>query len=275
MPVIITLVIVVLLGVLAWFAYSIFILHKPALNTSTTNPTAQTAPSSQNTSAETNSVLAPTTTPTTAPTTPPATPLSFTHVSLFKIPADQVLTISFSSGVAQSAADLESYSQKITSLVATAKKTATLIEIDAQNTQSQAASMNDLLTEANASILSPTVLAADFNPDATFFVYRDKNGVWPGYILSLASGKNWSSVSGDAKSIESSGSIANLFLTNVGTQSTTGFTNITISGSSARTVAFTGGSVPASFVYGWMTDHQYFIISTSQDGYAVALKRLE
>jgi hypothetical protein len=74
--------------------------------------------------------------------------------------------------------------------------------------------------------------------------------------------------------MESSPDIANLFLTNVGAPSTMGFVDGTVGSSSVRILSFPAAKVPTSFVYGWTADHQYLVLSTSQDGYAAAVSRL-
>lgn len=267
-----------------WFGYS----YLTADHSAAPNPQAPAAPSSTQT--QSNSALAPTTTPvvalaqvqtpSSASTTTASSPASaalFTHVSVFKIPADQTLAISFSAGAAQSASDLESYSQKITSLVATAKPSATFLEIDAKNTQDKDASINDLFSAASAPVLSSQILAADFKPDATFFVYRDKNGLWPGYVLQVAplAGEAGKTLQNNAQAIEQSEVIPGLFLANPGTPSPNGFSSSTIAGLPVRILSFTGGTVPSTFVYGWANNNQYLILSTSPAGFADAVKHLQ
>jgi hypothetical protein len=203
----------------------------------------------------------------------PATPL-FMHISLFKKPADQtlVLTLGAGGGTAASATDLQTFNQKLGTVLASANKAATMIEISVMATDGHGISVSDLLAQANAQVLDPSLLAAHFNPDATFFVYRDKGGFWPGYVLSLKPGENWLFSKGDAAKLESSPSLPNFFLGNVGSPSAGGFTDKTVSSTAVRELAFSGSASSGIFVYGWYKT--YFIISTSEGGFLSAMDRL-
>jgi hypothetical protein len=211
--------------------------------------------------------------PAVASSTTPSFTTPFTHVSLFEVPADQTLTFALSTTTsATSSASLLSFNQKLSALLATAKKTSTMIEIDAQDGSGNALSIETLLGEANESVIDPSLLATNFNPDATFFVYRDKNGSWPGYVLSLQTGKNALSLQSDVAELESSPGVANFFLTNPGAPSTDGFTSSIIASTTVRILPFLTASVPTYFVYGWSNND--LILSTSQDGFAAAIAHL-
>ncbi len=197
----------------------------------------------------------------------------FTHVSLFMKPADQTLALTLSSGgPAQTAADLESFNQKLTALLAEAKKSAALIEINVAGTDGNGVAVGDILSEENAAVLDPQFLAAHFSPDATFFIYQDANGFWPGYVLALQPGENWLYLENDVAKLESSPAIANFFLTDVGSPAASGFTDSTVNGTAVRVLAYPGANPPAAFVYGWYGSR--LILSASRGGFAAALAHL-
>ncbi len=206
----------------------------------------------------------------TASASGPAAP--FMHKSLFKRPADQTLTLALSAGgVATGAADLQTFNQKLSSLLAAANKNTGMIEVDMQTPDGHGVAVSDLLAQANAGILNAQALA-HFNPDATFFVYRDKSGFSPGIVLSLKSGDNWLYAKNDVAQLESSPDIVNLFLQNVGTPAGSGFADSAISSTAVRVLSFPNATPPAYFIYGWyQTD---LILSTSENGFTAATKRL-
>lgn len=274
---VLVLVVIAILAVAGWFAYTVFLGNRQPAQTSQSQqqqPPAQATATGTTTTTQSSSnegtvpVLALGTT--TAGATTSAAP--FTHVSFFKTPADQVLKLSLASSS-------QSFNQQLSTLLGTANKNSTLLEVDVKDASGNPASVNELLAAQSGEVLNPLTLASDFNPDATFFVYRDKNGFWPGYVIALAPNETWVSVeSGVQQAIESpsaTGNIANLFIAaNIGTPSADGFTDSIIASSSVRVLPFFGGTIPAYFVYGWTSDHAYLIVSTSQNGFAAALARL-
>ena len=202
-----------------------------------------------------------------------SSPAIFTHVSLFKEPADSTVTYSFpQGGVAQTSNDLQTYNQQILTALAGAKKGANLIEIDVKGTDGNDMSIEGLLSEAGAEVIDPNFLSAHFNPDATFFAYRNSNGFWPGYVIALRSGENQTLLKSGAQTIESSTEISNIFLTAVtGTASPSGFTDAVIGSTTIRMLNF-NGTTSTSFIYGWFRN--YLILSTSRDGFLQVVARL-
>lgn len=257
---------VAILGFLGWLAYGMY-----AQNTAPSANTLAPGEPQPNTAETTTQPIA---SPPASPqnNTPPA---SFTHQSVFKKPADQVLTfMSGAGGTSQGATDLQTYSQKLLALLNSAKKSATLLEIDAKGTDGKDLGVNELLAQANAQIINPQFLSMHFRNDATFFVYQDANGFWPGYVITPNLGENWLYLQSDIQKLESSPNIANLFLINAGVPSSDGFTDSTISGTPVRVLPLMGGTIPAYFVYGWAGNHAYMILCTSQNGFAAAMARL-
>jgi hypothetical protein len=196
-----------------------------------------------------------------------------THVSFFKKPADGAVTLTLSSGGATaSAADLQTFNQKL--LAALANTTGTLMEVVAKGSDGKDLSAANVLAQANNEVLDPQFLTAHFTPDMTFFVYRDKAGLWPGYVLSLNPSENWLFLKNDVAKIESSPNIGNFFLTDPGAPARSGFTDSAISGTTVRELPFTNAGTNAAdtFVYGWYQG--YLLVSASANGFAAAIARL-
>ena len=220
--------------------------------------------------AATTSAPAPVAAP--VPMNPPVTTGPFIHATLFRKQADQTLLLTLSlGGAATTAQDLESFSQKLSGLLAGANKNARMIEVAMEGTDGHGVAAGDVLAQANASFLSAQALA-DFNPDATFFAYQDQNGFWPGMVLALNPGNNWLFAENDVQPLESSPAFANLFLSNVGAPAAGGFTAGTVGSTTVRSVAFPNANPPATFLYGWY--QSYLIISTSRNGFAAAMNLL-
>jgi len=255
-----------LIGLAGYFVYTIFLKNGSGAPQATT----QNRPVVGSGTSSGNGTQAPAANPAAQESTP-IVPAVFTHISLFKKPADQTLAITLSSGgAASSAADLQTFNQKISGLIK--NRTSTFMEIAIKSADGRDLGIGEILSQANAEVINTQTLAAHFNPDATFFVYRDKNGFWPGYVISLKQGENWLFSGSDVKNLESSPSITNLFLDNMGKPSADGFTDSTISGIAVRVLPFLDTGIPAYFTYGWVrTD---LILSTSQGGFAQALSRL-
>jgi flagellar basal body-associated protein FliL len=196
----------------------------------------------------------------------------FVHVSLFREPADSTVTFSLPQSGAETANDLQTYDQRVLTVLSAVDKKANFVEIKAKDADGNDVSIEELLSLADAGILDSNFLAAHFNPDATFFAYRDQTGFWPGYVLALRPGENQLSLKSGVKAIESSTKIGNIFLTDAGVASPSGFTDAVIANATVRVLNFTGAK-SASFVYGWF--QSYLIISASQSGFAQAVAHLQ
>lgn len=276
----VTIAALAVLGLLGYFAYQMFFLKPAPPATQTSSGQTGAVPVQGN--AAQNTATMPTPTPTSTPAAPVAAPAAsapapFIHASLFKTPADQTLILTLpaasAAGAASSAADLQTFNQKVSALLAAqASKNAAVIEIIVQTADHHGVPVGDLWAQANAAVVSPQLLAAHFNPDATFFVYQDKNGFWPAYVLSLKAGENWLFSQSDIANLESSPGISNFFLTNVGAPSAKGFTDSTVSSAAVRVLPFPSATPPATFIYGWYKND--LIMSASQAGFAAAMVRL-
>ena len=258
---------IIALGVAGYFAYKAFYGAAPQLPGTNTNSGAAAPASSGTTPATSNNGQPPATT-----NVVPAAAQNIVHVSVFKKPVDQTITVSFpADGTVQSSADLESYSQKLSSALAAVSKTPSFVEIDAKFSDGHDLGINDLLAKAGAQVLGPQFLAAHFSPDATYFAYHDKNGFWPGYVLTLNAGENWLFLKNDVQKLETSPALSNMFLGSVGSASGKTFVDGTVASTTVRTLAFSG-SPAATFVYGWTGN--YLVLSTSPDGFSQAVARL-
>lgn len=244
------------IALVGYFVYAIFFANGTAQQPATT---AQPVPTSS--------------TPSANPTANPVATGPFTHASLFRKPADQVLTLTLLSGsAASSAADLQTFNQKLTALLTSADKNATFIEINVKDSAGNGVAISDILAEEDAQVLDPQFLAAHFNQDATFFVYREKGGFWPGFVLSLKRGENWLFLGSDVQKLESSPAIANFYLQDVGTPAASGFTDATASSTAVRILSFPSAGPSTSFVYGWYQAR--LVLSTSENGFIQAIDRL-
>ena len=209
-------------------------------------------------------------------------PVAFVHASLFRQPVDSTVTFSLPhGGAAATANNLQTYDQQVLEMLSNVNKSANFIEIDAKNGDGNDMSIEELLSDSDAEIFDPDFLAAHFNPDATFFAYRDSGGFWPGYVIALRRGENEFSVESSTQAIESSAKIRNIFLATVGAASPSGFADAVLAGTAVRVLNFTGSPSSAgfergepSFVYGWVFPG-YLVLSTSEDGFAQAVARLQ
>ena len=192
---------------------------------------------------------------------------SFIHQSPFKIPADNLLSLTVDT-TAQNAADLKTYTQELKDVVDTDHASA-FMEISVAGADGRNLTANDMLSAVGTIVWAPGFLADHFSPDPTVFAYRDKNGIWPGYVFKLKPGENWLFVKNDAAQLEGSSAIESFFIASPGNKIAGGFKDVLLGGEPARSVLFTSG---ASFVYGWSGG--YLIVSTSGDGFTEALKRL-
>jgi flagellar basal body-associated protein FliL len=265
-PILIVAVVAILaIGGVSYFAYITFFngsTSQQPSSTTTQTPAQNTAPLVATTTASSS----PSATSNTSATTPASMELAVKHVSLFKKPADQIITITLTTS------NSTNYRKAMVSSLAEINPASSMIEIDPQANDGKNLNISGLLAAAASTLLNSQVLA-DFNPDATFYVYRDSNGTWPGYILELSSGETQTAVAASVKQLEQSSNIGNVFLTDPGTPSSDGFTDTTIASLPVRVLPFEGIAAPSYFTYGW--DGNYLILSTSQNGFAAAVANLE
>lgn len=240
--------IVLVLAAVFYFAFPLFIHEKD--NTSLGGGVASTTP--------------------TLPVVPPSVTIStFNHQSLFKKTPDRVVSLRLVYP-ARAITDLETYNQKLLAALPTDKSpSSTLIEVELKKEDGTALAVSQFFNVAGMKFLNEDFLAANFNPDFTAFVYKTKDGFWPGLVIRPQGGKNWILLKPGVIKLEEGRDIETLFLTNPGDKSGE-FEDISVSGQLARSLKFKNQQ--ASFVYGWF--HDYLIISTSLEGLKDAIGRL-
>jgi len=253
---IIVLVALALLGAIIYFSYQLFF-NRPSVGTTPPPEQNATAPAPQ-----------PPVQPPPPPTTPPIAQQGFVHRSLFSKPADQVLTLAVR-GTVESASDLQTFGQKVTNLLAAAKPAANLFEINIKNVDGKDLDVNEEMALADTAMIDQQFLSTHFNLDATFFIYKDKEGFWPGLITSLKPTENWLFLKNDVAKLEKSPKINNFFLSFPGDK-IGDFKDDVVSGQPVRTLTFTAPG--AIFIYGWFRGN--LILSTSEEGLKQALARL-
>lgn len=248
----IIIVAVVLLAAIAYFAYQIFFVH-PNLTVKTPAPMPPAPP------------------PPAAVLPPPSGVSSFVHKSFFKIPADTLLTLTIQT-TAQNAGDLQTFSQGLTNLISTANPKGNFFEINVKGGDGNDLNASDIMKAEDAAVIDPQFFAAHFVADATFFIYKDKNGLWPGYVLGLQPKDNWLFVKNDVAKLETSPKLENFFLVSPGTPSPEGFKDMIEAGQPARVLRFSSATASSTFVYGFF--HNYLVLSTSEDGLMQAIGKL-
>ena len=119
-------------------------------------------------------------------------------------------------------------------------------------------------------VLEEREIAESFSPDFAFFLHRDKDGVWPGYVFRLREGETPLLLQPRIARIEGHVStIGNFFLTVPGSPQGE-FADIQLSGQPLRALAFERPG--AVFTYGWFHGN-YLIMSASFEGLRQALAR--
>ncbi len=191
--------------------------------------------------------------------------LAAPHASLFTTPADQIITVDFTGTTSAT------YRKTVNTSLGAIKSASTIVEIDSTVADGNNLSLQGLLSVAGGSIFNTSTLA-NLRPDTTFFIYLDKNGLWPGYVIAVNPGQSTSSIAANIQQLESSSNIKNLYLTDPGTPSSDGFTDSATAGTIVRILPFTGLSIPSYFTYGWYKN--YLIVSTSRNGFGAAIAKL-
>lgn len=187
----------------------------------------------------------------------------------FRIPADAETSILLSREAAHTAEDLLTFSQKLQARLNDIPVSKKFIEVNFQKDGPKPADALFFMSFSGIQIIDPQVLEDNFFPNITAFVYRDRNGEWPGYIFKLLPGKNQRAVASEVQLIERSPVLSGLFLEDAGNASGS-FESVTRLNIPIR---FQNYTLPGAVVsYGW--EDRYFIISTSLDGMTEALRRL-
>ena len=199
-----------------------------------------------------------TTTAATSTVTGPQYETVVSHVSLFKTSADT------SSELTLAAVTLDAVKSGIKS---NPVDVPLLKEIVFKNNLGKVYAMS-----AIAPLFMPTLFTASttalFAPDATFFTYIDKTGVWPGMVLKLAGGADAAAAKAAIKTLETGNEFSSLFLTDPGTAGR--WKDGKVSTFIARYVPFSTKGI--AFSYAWLNNN--LVISTSYAGAQAAAAKL-
>ena len=123
-----------------------------------------------------------------------------------------------------------------------------------------------------APLFAPNVFNATtssyFEPDASFFTYIDKTGVWPGMVLKLATGADITNAKAAIAQLESNNDFLSFFLSNPGTAGR--WRDGKVGSYIARYVSFSPSNI--AFSYTWVNNT--LVISTSYAGAQSAATKL-
>ncbi len=194
--------------------------------------------------------------------------LTFQHQSFFKQPTDGTLILKISS----STSSFKENSRQLAPFLSALGASSTLLfEIVLQSPANQPIPAADFFSLIKADILDRDFLVSDFNQDFTLFLYKDKNGLWPGYILQLKTTQNPLLLRDKTRQIENvSSSWSSIFLQPPTIMPAAQFQDALVAGQPVRVLNSEKG---AALSYGWFFN-KYLIISTSLDGLKQALGRL-
>lgn len=186
----------------------------------------------------------------------------FEHKSFLGQPVDGVFALTISSPINGFSAENDQIKSFVSDL------SGSFFEITPQDSSGQPLSAKNFFSSIGANIFEPAFVGANFNPDFTIFLHRDKNGIWPGYILQLKTGETPLLLQKDVAGIENvSSSWVSIFLETAGT-SGGGFRDEISYGQPIRVFSFLNSSSTLS--YGWFFN-KYLIISTSLEGMKQAI----
>ncbi len=192
---------------------------------------------------------------------PPAVIPSVTHQTYFitSLPVVKLQLNLASGGVAQS---LQLAAKGVLS-------TTTLFEVQWQKPDGSSFAWSDFLP-AFASGLDTNFFMSNFSPDFTAFVYKDKAGLWPGYVMKLTSSRSTLLLANDLLKLESLPSSLTGFFASPPGSPVANFKDGQVVGEPVRYIAFE--KTPAEFVYGWF--HGYLVFGTSEAAITAAVKNL-
>lgn len=198
----------------------------------------------------------------------PAT-AAWVHQSFFRLSADETVTIAL--GLATTTAGIQPYNQELARRIAAAATSSTFFEIVLEEASGQPLSWSGLLTFLNVAFIEQGIWEANFKPDFTAFVYLDKSGIWPGYVVQLKPNKTPLLLHSDIVKLETAASdIRKFFLGSLG-EPAGAFKDDQVNGQPIRSLGFV--TPGASFSYGWFYN-SYLVFSTSLDGLRQAVQRL-
>lgn len=193
-----------------------------------------------------------------------------THVSFFRLPPDDLVEVILASGPVSDASDLQTYGQKLTSAISDSGRASGFFEVNVRRSDGALITIDNFLAKIDAKVFETGFSTKNFSSDFTAFAYKDKTGLWPGYVLKLRKGENQLLIQKDVASrIENSAYLINFFVAPSGLLSG-GFKDGVLSARPIRYAAFASG---AEFVYSWFNAN-LLVFSTSRTGLEKAFEYL-
>lgn len=198
----------------------------------------------------------------------------FEHQSLFRLPADQVLDLELRSGPVTDVSELQTYTQKLSNLLSNAQEGG-FFELNIKDESGAFLSGREFFLIIDAGVMDPNFLEANFNPDFTAFVYKEKGALFPGYVLGLKRGLTALVLQGEVLGqIEGVGGYSNLFAGFPGVEASEGFRDKQIGTRPVRFLTFTSDEGKTSeFLYSWFNSTS-LVLSTSEKGLTKAFELL-
>lgn len=195
-------------------------------------------------------------------------PTFFGHQSFF---AKAPETLAVKMGGANGFTDARSYYEIVSELMAGTNQSETFFELEVSRPDGTAVSwpefarVIEFLSERTAGAFE------NFKQDFTAFLYRDKHGVWPGYIMQVKLGKTVLDAGPKIRALEGDQQKFRELFFDPPYGEPTGFRDKLIATNPARVLSFENST--STFSYLWFRNG-YLILSTSEAGLTEALKRL-
>lgn len=202
------------------------------------------------------------------PVSPRLTIPRFEHRSSFRTSPNESRTLVVDES-ARSVSDLKTYDQKLNDLLSSIEATSSLIEIGVRKNNDQHLALSEFFSLINSKVFDGEFLAKNFDHDFTFFVYKNRDGFWPGFVTKLRPDKSWVLLKLEISKMEKSPDLSSLFITDPGAPSGD-FKDTLVINQPARSLKF--GAPSANLIYGWF--HDYLVISTSEAGLKEVIRKL-
>lgn len=192
------------------------------------------------------------------------------HVSFFRIPPEDTTEVILASGPVSNVSDLQTYGQKLASSISESSRVSGFFEVNIRRSDGVLITLDSFLSKIDAKIFENDFLTKNFSSDFTAFAYKDKNGIWPGYVIKLKKGENQLLIQKDVASrIENSPYLINFFVAPSGLING-GFRDGAMGVRPIRYAAFASG---AEFSYSWF-NASLLVFSVSRAGLEKAFEYL-
>lgn len=185
-------------------------------------------------------------------------PPASAHQSVFRQPVDGTFILNIGS----STEGLAPYGSRVNGFIAGLSSSSTFLGVTPQDPAGSPVPAALFLDSIRANVFASNFITSNFNSDFTFFLYKDKAGVWPGYVFQLALNKSPILLQQDLRKIETAPNLKNLFLNDPGFPASA-FQDSLISGQPVRIANFSDKK--SVLAYGWFFN-KYLIVSTSIEG---------